>query len=142
MSTDYGTTTWCLDSLRTGRHVSGVRAVAQICYHRLITPRSDLRGGPDEGNFGLDLEGMCGATLVASSEDRAALEAAMPARIENELRKDERVESVRVRQSSSKDGDGDVTWTFDIRVTTGLGPFSLVIGVDKVGVKLLNLSAP
>ena len=136
MSTDYGTTTWCLDSLRTGRHVSGVRAVAQICYHRLITPRSDLRGGPDEGNFGLDLAGMCGSAVTPE------LQAAKPARIENELRKDERVEAVRVRQSSSKDANGDVTWSFDIRVTTGLGSFSLVLAVDKVGVKLLNLSAP
>ena len=66
----------------------------------------------------------------------------MPARIENELRKDERIESVRVAMSSSKDGAGDITWSFDVRATTGLGPFSLVLAVGSVGVKLLNLSEP
>ena len=134
--TDYGRTTWCLDSLRTGRYVTGHMAVGQNCYHRLITPRGALQGGPDEGNYGLDLEGMCGAAVTPD------LQNAMPARIENELRKDERIESVRVSMSSSRDANGDITWSFDIRVMTGLGPFALVIGVDNVGVKLLNLSAP
>ena len=119
--------------MRTGRYASGALLVGQTCYHRLITPRGTLQGGPDEGNFGLDLEGMCGAAVTAD------LQNAMPARIENELRKDERVESVRVSMSSSRDANGDITWSFDIRVMTGLGPFALVIGVDNVGVKLLNL---
>lgn len=132
---EYGKDTWCQDTLRTGRYASGVLVVAQNCYHRLITPRGTLRGGPDEGNYGLDLAGMCGAAVTVD------LERAMPARIENELRKDPRVSSASVTMSSSRNSDGEVTWTFNVRVRCGAGPFSLVIGVDGASTKLLGLEA-
>ena len=56
--TDFGTDTYCLDSLMTGRMASDATLIGQRLYHALITPRGALLGGPDEESFGEDLEEM------------------------------------------------------------------------------------
>lgn len=131
--TDFGTDTYCLDSLRTGRRVSGVRRVAQNAYHRLITPRGTLRGGADEGDFGLDLAGKVGSATTQ------ALQMALPGQISSELRKDPRVESVTVSIVWTKTPAGEVSAELAIEVQTAAGPFELVLGVDAVSAKILRL---
>lgn len=129
----YGRDTYCLDSLRPGRMARGKRLLAQRLYHRLITPRGSLRGGDEEANFGLDLAGKVGST----NDD--ALDSMLPVQIENELRKDPEVESVKVIADRVK-VNGQVRWTITIKVTPlAAGPFDLVVSVDKVSVELLGV---
>jgi hypothetical protein len=134
MTTDFGRDTACIDSLRTGRYATGVRMLAQRCYHRLITPRGMLRGGEHEGNFGLDLAGMVGSTGSV-----ALLSASIGASIENELRKDAEVESASAIVEATVDSDGSMSWTISVDVQSALGPFNLVLGVSGVTVELLGL---
>ena len=133
MTTVYGLDTWCLDALHPGRFASGITLVAQRCYHRLITPRGDLRGGPDEANFGLDLAGMCGS--ADSAEKRAMVEP----RVINELLKDPAVESVRCDAVTAVNA-GRSTYTLTIDVITASGPFQLVLEASDVTVELVGLS--
>jgi hypothetical protein len=133
MTTDFGRDTLCLDSLRTGRSVTGVRRVAQNCYHRLITPRGTLRGGADEGNFGLDLAGKVGSAVTQ------ALQMALPGQIDNELRKDPRVLSTTVAIVWTTTTAGEVSAEIAIEVQTAAGPFELVLAVDGVSAKIVRL---
>lgn len=133
MATDYGTDTSCLTSLRTGRLVSGVRLVAEAAYRRVTTPRGMLQGGEDEANYGIDLADLIGS--VVTTADAAAL----PGRIENELLKDERIESVDVTVTSSVVGPS-TSWQVTIEAQTSEGPFSLVLAVSDVTVELLGLT--
>lgn len=129
---DFGTDVSCMRGLRTGRLVSGVQLVAEAYYRRLTTPRGTLRGGEDEQNYGLDLVSFIGTAATPSAV------AALPGRIENELMKDERSESVKVTIVSTASGPA-VTWTVTVDARTSAGPFTLVIGVDKVSARLLKL---
>lgn len=130
----FGKDTWCLDALQPGRMVSGVALVAQNQYHRLITPRGMLRGGPEEENYGLDL-----AALVGQA-DTPALRNSMPGQIRAELLKDERVSDVRVGMTSTQEG-GLTTYTFTVVGQTAEGPFELVLKASNVTVELLGLKA-
>lgn len=131
--TDFGTDTLCLDSLQTGRLVDGVRLLGQRCYHRLITPRGMLRGGPDEGEFGIDLAGYVGR--LATNEDERRIGPAITA----ELKKDPQVATVQTAVSSSTDSDGSKSWLITVAVASDAGPFELVLAVSGVTVELLNL---
>lgn len=119
MSFDYGRDVWCTDSLRTGRYATGLRVVAQTALHRLTTPRSALRGGEEEADFGIDLPGMIGSTQT--EVDAAAL----PGRIRTELKKDRRIQDAQSTLTQSTDAAGGITWTIEIRVVTELGTFTL-----------------
>lgn len=134
MATDYGYDVSCMTGLRTGRMVSGVRLVAEAVYRRLTTPRGTLLGGEDEANYGLDLAGMLGSAVTPGAI------AALPGRIENELLKDERIESVTVEVTSTQAGPA-VSWSVTASAVTGLGPFTLVLGVEGVSARLLKLEA-
>lgn len=136
MTTNFGRDTSCLQSLRTGRFVSGVRLVAEAAYRRLTTPRGMLRGGEAEANYGLDLLDMLGKATTA------ALKAAMPGRIENELEKDERIETSRATILESKETNGAVTWDITIDCETAEGPFALQLRVSEVTIELLGMSLP
>lgn len=133
--TDFGRDTMCLDSLRTGRSVSGVRRVAQNAYHRLTTPRGMLRGGADEGNFGLDVAGKVGAAVTKGMQQM------LPQQIENELRKDPRIDTARASIVWDRNTAGEVSAEISVEAQTALGPFELVLGVDAVSAKLLRLVA-
>lgn len=131
--TDFGRDVLCIDSPLTGRFASGVRVLAQRCYHRLITPRGMLKGGPDEGDFGLDLASEVGGMTSAAQQ------AALPSRIENELRKDPQVESVAVSVSWSTDSDSTSSAEVTVAVESAAGPFEFVLAVDAVSARILRL---
>jgi hypothetical protein len=131
--TDFGRDVLCLDSLLSGRYASGLRLLGQRCYHRLITPRGTLRGGPDEGNFGLDLASMVGGASTAAQR------AALPSQIENELRKDPEVEACSVTIEWFEASDHTVTAEVTASVTAAAGPFELVMAVSAVSARVLRL---
>jgi len=131
--TDFGRDVLCLDSLLTGRYATGLRVLGQRCYHRLITPRGMLRGGADEGNFGLDLASKCGAASSAS------LRAALPSQIENELRKDPQVLSATAAIVWTEPNPGQVEAEITVTVESAEGPFDLVLAVSSVSARLLKL---
>ena len=132
--TDFGFDTSCTTALRTGRFSSGVRLVAEAAYRRVTTPRGTLRGGDDEANYGIDLADEIGSVSSASTA------AALPGRVETELLKDERIESVNVTVAAVVEGPS-TSYTVSIEGQTAEGPFSLVLSVNDVTVDLLNISA-
>ena len=131
--TEYGKDTSCTRGMRTGRLVTGVELVAEAIYRRLTTPRGTLRGGEEEANYGLDL-----ASLVGSGTSPSAA-AAMPGKIENECKKDERIESVTATVTSVVSGPA-TTWTIAIEAVTAAGPFALQIASNGVTSKLLGIT--
>jgi len=130
--TDFGRDTLCIESLRTGRYASGVRLIAQRLFHRLITPRGMLR---DDPNFGDDLASMCGEA------DSDALRAAIGPRVENELRKDEQVESVRCKVDATEIGPSEWSYTLTITVQSAVGPFRFRVSVNDATVDYLGLES-
>lgn len=130
MAVGWGSDTWCRDTLRPGHIVSGSELLAQACYRRLITPRGTLA---TDSNYGLDVAGYLGSLGDAAS-------AALPALIEAELLKDDRVASVRVTESRARGGDATEALTLDIRVQS-IDPslaFTLTIAVTDVTVEWLE----
>ena len=130
---EQGVDTYCLDSLVPGRLVRGIELVAQRLYHRLITPPGTLRGGEDEADFGMDLAGYIGSIEPASAA------AVLPARIENELRKDPAVYDVTVI-ANRVERAGSVSWDLNVSVTTVAGPLTLIMNASDVTVALLGVS--
>lgn len=132
--TDFGREMSCTTGIRSGRFVSGARLVGEACFRRLTTPRSMLRGGEDEANYGLDLTELIGAT------DTVSQAAALPGKIEGELKKDERI--VSVSATVVRTVDGPVTsYEISVDAVTDFGPFSLQIAASEVTVELLGLNA-
>jgi len=134
MAEGYGVSVWCLDSMQTGRYVSGARAVAQSIYRRLTTPRGTLRGGAEESTYGLDLPGLVGAATEPA--DLAAL----PVRIQAELLKDDRIARVTATVTDATLGPGETTVTVELAVTLNdsQGSFTLTLAVDSVNVGILG----
>jgi hypothetical protein len=132
MATEFGKDISCTTSLRTGRFSTGVRLVAEAAFRRLITPRGMLAGGEEEADYGLDL-----TELVGSAEtDRDA--AALPGRIESELKKDKRIESVTAEVTVSRNGPS-TSLAVSIRGVTAEGPFTLQVAASDVTVELLGI---
>ena len=134
MATNFGREVSCMTEMRTGRFATGTRLVAESIFRRLTTPRGMLRGTEEEGNFGLDLTELIGS--VSTKSDAASL----PARIQAEILKDERVESVTVRVVDESAGVAKFFTVF-IEATTAEGPFSLTLGIDEVTVGVLGIEA-
>lgn len=135
ITVDFGRDTSCRDAVRTTRFSSGLTLVAERCYHRLITPRGQLRGGEDEANFGIDLPGMLGRA------DDPAFRASLPGKIRNELLKDECVTDARAKVTRAQDGTA-VTYTIEVECDTGEGPFEFVLAVADVTPELLKIILP
>lgn len=133
-TTNFGRDTSCTTSLRTGVLVSGPRLVAEACYRRCSTPRGTLRGGEDEANYGIDLSDLIGSATTASDE------ASLPGRIQTELSKDDRIETVTVNVTAVVVGPA-TTWNVSIEGDTAEGPFSLVLAVSDVTVDLIGIQA-
>lgn len=133
MATNFGKDISCTSGVRSGRYASGRRLVAEACYRRLSTPRGMLRGGDEEADYGIDLSEYLGA-----SRPKAAA-ASLPAIIEGELRKDERVEQVDVTVEVET-GTPGTSLVVTVRVTTAEGPFDLQLAVSEVSVSLLGIS--
>ena len=134
MATNYGRDVSCTTSRKTGRFSSGTRLVAEACFRRLITPRGMLRGGEDEQDYGLDITELFGSSV--SRAERAAI----PGRIQNELLKDPRVESVEAIVSETLLPGGAIAWEISITGTATEGPFDLQLAVSGVTTQLLGLS--
>ncbi len=131
---DFGRDMSCTDSLKTGRFATGTRLVGEACYRRLTTPRGMLRGGEAEADYGYDLSVLIGSTSVKSAA------ASLPGRIEAELLKDERVESVSVDVTVFTEGP-DTAFTIEIEAVTSVGPFTLTLLASAVTVELLGITA-
>lgn len=105
--------------------VSESRIVAEAALRRLTTPRGSLLRAP---NYGTDLR-----EALLSRLDRARLDA-WRARVEAELRKDDRIETVAARLAFDR-----ITGTLSVRVegTTGATPFAFTLAVTEVTTELL-----
>jgi hypothetical protein len=130
----YGRDISCATSLTPGRLVSGARLLAEAAFRRLTTPRGMLRGAEDEGSYGLDLSEIIGSVTIAADA------AALPGRIQAELLKDERFESVDVRVVDSSEG-AFKAFVIYVEVFTTEGPFTLTLRAEEVSVELLGIEA-
>ena len=131
-TTYYGYDVSCTRSIRSGRFVSGVELVAQAYYRRLTTTRGTLIGGEEEQNYGLNLMSLVGKAATPS------FAASLPGKIENELMKDPRTESVSATVVSATSGPA-VTYTIRIAAKTALGPFTIVLAVSAVSAEILGI---
>lgn len=113
--------------------MSGPRLVGEAAFRRLSTPRGTLRGGEDEALYGEDLSNLVGT--VQSDNDAAAV----PARVKNELEKEDRIETLDVAATLEKVG-GKTTIRIAIVAHTGSGPFTLTVRVSEFGVELVGLT--
>jgi hypothetical protein len=119
-----GTDLWCEDDLDPAMpEVSGVLLLAQAAHGRLITARGQLL---DDGNYGTLVRDF----LSAETPDLAAI----PAAIEAELKKEQRIETVTTVATWDK---ASATLTLVITCTTALGPFTLTLAVTEISVELL-----
>ena len=132
MAAELGREMSCTTSLKTGRYVTGLRIVGEACYRRLSTPRGMLQGGEGEAEYGIDL-----TELIGTTNPRADA-ASLPGRIENELLKDERIESVEVDIGTTVEGPA-TTLAITVSCTTAEGPFSLQIAASAVTVALIGI---
>jgi hypothetical protein len=102
------------------------RALSQALARRLSTPRG---GNPFDPAYGLDIRGFIAD--IVSAEDAEA-------QIENECRKDERVDDVTCTITVSGEGT-DAIWTVNILCTATVGKtFNLTLEVSAVTVSLLK----
>ncbi len=130
---NFGTDTSCTTGLVTGRLSSGLRLVGEAMFRRLTTSRGLLKGGEDEQNYGLDLADAVGKITNASQQ------AAVQQQVEQEVLKDERIDTATCTITSTVSGPS-TSWQVTIEAQTGQGPFSLVLGVSGVTVDLLGLN--
>jgi phage baseplate assembly protein W len=107
--------------------VGGHRALAEACIRRLTTPRGGLFYAP---NYGTDVREM-----LAARFDAARL-SGWKARIEAELRKDDRVLAAAVDLTPNAQTE---SVAIRIRVTTAEGPFSFTLAASALSVELLTV---
>lgn len=120
---DLGTDIHCVSDMEpTLRVISGREALAHAIARRLQTPFGGLWYDPD---YGYDLRQFCSGQLTQASTIASS--------VELEALKDERVLDAKAAVTV-------VGKTLDVKVTLtdGLGPFTLVIGVDALTLQLLN----
>lgn len=141
MSQGFGVEVWCVDECQLGRYAKGITGLAQALYHRLITPRGTLRGGPageaEASAYGLDVAGAVGA----HGDETSVL--IMPAMIRAELAKDDRVEAVTVTPNMADLGGGRVELQFVIDVTPAdeLDDFTFTVAVRGDILALIKVAA-
>lgn len=101
---------------------SGIDLLKHDIFHRLTTPRGMNVDDPD---YGIDLR----EEVLHKPLTRFAL-ATIPRRLEAEVRKDERVKSVRITMVNT----GQNSYRFTLSgVAFASGPFDFVIDVSKAG---------
>jgi hypothetical protein len=135
VATGFGTDTWCVDQIVTGRMASGVELVAQAIYRRLTTARGTLRDGDDGQVYGTDVSDFVGMVGPDNAVD------ALPDVVVAEVLKDDRVERADVSASVVRDAMGLATVTIDIEgVLRDSGEsFTLTLRVSDVTTALLGL---
>lgn len=125
-SKPFGRALYCVDRVVPGRMVSGATLVGQAAVRRLTTTRGQLAY---DQNYGLNLVQLLNRRMTKAEQ------AAIPGRIRNELRKDERIERLTVDVAK----DDERTWAISIYAETSAGPFRLALSVDDVSVEVLGL---
>jgi len=128
---DFGTDTHSELSYASGRYASGLLLVAQNALHRLITPPGMLRGGKEEGLYGIDIPGLVGHGVASI--------ATIPSRIRAQLMRDERIADVGTTITESTVGPA-TTVVIKVLCHTQIGPFELLLSVadGEVTVKILG----
>lgn len=125
--TDYGTDLAGVGDLDPyGAVVSGTLVVAQACARRLSTPRGRVI---DDPNYGFDL------TQFINDDATNSSLAALRAGTVSECLKDERVLTATCDAVLARN-----VLTVTVKLTTGDGPFSLVLTVDKTSVQVLSVT--
>ena len=129
---DFGTDLSCTDDLDEAMaEVSGLEVVAPAIHRRLFTPRGTLWNGSEGLNYGLDLREFLNRTMTPK------FVATIPGEIQNEVAKDERVLSCKATVVESS----LLSMTISLSVVTGVGPFAMVLSVDKAAVQLVAFTA-
>lgn len=106
--------------------VSGTRNVSLAIARRLRTPNGSLFYDRD---YGFDLRQFCNADITADTMN------AIRTGVEAEALKDERVQEARATITWVPDSE---TIRLELRGTTRLGPFRLVMGISAVSVETLR----
>lgn len=107
-------------------------AVAQDIYHRLTTERGLI---PDDEDYGLDIIRM----LQRGFSPNGLIET--KGQIENEIRKDDRIDPRTLKVAVSIDSTSDApTLSISISATSSQGPFSLIMSASDMGVVLQSIS--
>jgi hypothetical protein len=132
MATGFGNDLSCTKRLNTSRIVTGVRLLAEACYCRLTTWRGTLDGGPDEDAYGVDVS----AYLGDVGPDIAA--AALPAIVEAELLKDERISAVSASASASTGAEPIITLVVRVTPADETGDFALTLAISDVSVEAIG----
>jgi hypothetical protein len=132
---DLGSDLSCVSDLNPHMGVvSGRRLLAEAIARRLQTPKGALL---DDPNYGYDLVGQLNADISQGDLGRIA------AAITSECQKDQRVFSAAVTVVAATIPGAGNTSLLGLKVTisliTGVGPFSLVIGVAGVTLTLLSI---
>lgn len=125
----FGRDTSWTDAPKWGRMASGGRLVAEAGVRRLRSTRSTLLYDP---NYGLALVDLLGSELTPQQE------AAIPSRIRSELRKDERIEEVKVHLSKERVGTS-IAFFVDVEFETAEGPFEFAFSVQDGVLTVLRL---
>lgn len=116
---EYGNDISCTTDLDPfGVVVSGTLMIAQACVRRLMCRKGSLLSDP---LYGIDVR-----DFLNSRIDAAALNSRIPAMVQGELLRDERVQSAVVTATYSSNTR---TLSLDIRCVGATGPFSLVLSV-------------
>lgn len=123
----YGTDISCSFDLDPGVEVGGLTLLAQAVRRRLDCPRKGL---VDDANYGLDLRGELNKGTTA--KDIASL----AGRIRNEVTKDDRIASVKVKVTPSPDGSSLRIALAITPFDSSVGPFSMVLAVTSAAVLL------
>ncbi len=130
---DYGRDILCIDSLKSGRYMSGRLLIAANHLHRLVTPPGTLRGSEEDRDFGMGIERWLGRV----TDQNAAAELARA--IENELIKDApRTRSVSAQVVAYDEPDGSQRLEASVVSQTGVGPLRYKVGVDSVSARFLE----
>lgn len=133
----YGTDTWVLDQVRTGRMATGVTLLAQALYRRLTTPRGTLDDGDEGIVYGLDVCDFIGRDSTPDFVD------AIPAAIEAECLKDDRVSSVQATATATTSSAGETSVLVEVAVAPfdeSISAFTFTLSVSSVSVSFLGVT--
>lgn len=129
---DYGTTVSCTSDLDvSGNLISGIRVLSEALTRRLLTPRGRLLDDPD---YGYDVTGLINADMTSQEINQIS------GQIDTEIMKDERVTNSSTTAVLNSLPGNVVSLTTTTTVTTGSGPFRLVLNVSAITVQLLSMT--
>ena len=128
---DFGRDVLCIDTLRTGRYMSGTLLVAANLYHRITMLPGSLRGSEEERDAGLGIQRRLGG--LTAGYDNVSTD------VEHECRKDLRVQSVSARTTERLLPDNSLEISITVSAQTTAGPLRFKAAVDSVSARFLGL---